>query len=163
MNRFLWAVGGDMRRLRLAALCQFTLLGAPVIYYGTEVGLSQIRDVRQDGRGLPEESRLPMIWGSEQNTELLNYYHDLIKVRRDFPALGHEKTRIVRANKDILIYSKEVTEKLSIVINVSPETQKVNLPKGLKKILLKTGDDDAQYVNFELTLSPFGGAIILTR
>ena len=48
MNRFLWITGGDKRRLKLAALCQFALAGQPVIYYGTEVGLSQERDVRQD-------------------------------------------------------------------------------------------------------------------
>jgi glycosidase len=64
MNRFLWAANGDFRRLILAALCQFTLSAPPVIYYGTEVGLSQERDVRQGGYGLPEESRLPMLWGS---------------------------------------------------------------------------------------------------
>ncbi len=70
MNRFLWAAGGDQRRLRMAALCQFTLSGPPVIYYGTEVGLSQERDVRQDGRGLPEESRLPMLWETQTRIEI---------------------------------------------------------------------------------------------
>ena len=43
MNRFLWIVDGDTRRLRLAALCQFTLPGPPIVYYGTEVGLSQLQ------------------------------------------------------------------------------------------------------------------------
>ncbi len=41
MNRFLWVVGGDTRRLRLAALFQCTLPDPPIIYYGTEVGRSQ--------------------------------------------------------------------------------------------------------------------------
>ena len=40
MNRFLWIVRGDIRRLRLAALCQFTLPNPPIVYYGTEVGMS---------------------------------------------------------------------------------------------------------------------------
>ena len=56
MNRFLWMVNGDRRRLKLAALCQFTLPHPPIIYYGTEVGLSQIENV-----GPLEESRLPML------------------------------------------------------------------------------------------------------
>ena len=55
MNRFLWSVGGDTRRLKLAALCQFTLPHPPVVYYGTEVGLSQRQAV-----GRLEEARLPM-------------------------------------------------------------------------------------------------------
>ncbi len=37
MNRFLWLVGGDQRRLRLAALCQFTLPQPPILDYFTEV------------------------------------------------------------------------------------------------------------------------------
>jgi cyclomaltodextrinase / maltogenic alpha-amylase / neopullulanase len=37
MNRFLWVVRGDVRRLKLAALCQFTLPHPPIIYYGTNV------------------------------------------------------------------------------------------------------------------------------
>jgi cyclomaltodextrinase len=163
MNRFLWAADGDIRRLRLAALCQFTLLGAPVIYYGTEVGLSQMRDVRQEGIGLPEESRLPMVWGSEQNTELLHYYRNLIKIRLDFPELGHEKVRILQAEKEVLLYSKDVSSRLLIAMNVSTETQRVNLQNGLNKILYKTGEDEAHCLDSELTLSPLGGAIILTH
>jgi glycosidase len=84
MNRFLWVVRGDARRLKLAALCQFTLPNPPIIYYGTEVGRSQDRDVRSaDGSGHPEESRLPMLWGAEQNLELLDFYRRLIAVRRE--------------------------------------------------------------------------------
>ena len=60
MNRFLWVARGDGRKLKLAALCQFTLVGAPVIYYGTEVGLSQHNDVMQNGWAIHEETRLPM-------------------------------------------------------------------------------------------------------
>ncbi len=163
MNRFLWAAGGDVRRLRLAALCQFTLLGAPVIYYGTEVGLSQMRDVRQDGRGLPEESRLAMVWGGEQNAELLNYYRNLIKVRKNFPTLGHEKVRVLQAKKDVLLYSKEVTNKLLIALNVSLKTQSVTLEDGLTEILFTTGENDALYEGNKLTLSPLSGAIILAH
>jgi glycosidase len=73
MNRFLWRVDGDKRRLRLAALCQFTLPGPPIIYYGTEVGLSQLEPV-----GRLEEARLPMSWGNEQDASLLAFYQDLI-------------------------------------------------------------------------------------
>ena len=74
MNRFLWIVRGDTRRLKLAALCQFTLPGPPIVYYGTEVGLSQQRDVRSaDGSGHPEEVRLPMPWGATQDAGLLRF------------------------------------------------------------------------------------------
>ncbi|MFN8379432.1 MAG: glycoside hydrolase family 13 protein [Anaerolineae bacterium] len=76
MNRFLWSVGGDTRRLKLAALCQFTLPGTPIVYYGTEVGLSQ-----RKGVGRLEESRLPMPW-ENQDTDLLDFYRRLIALRK---------------------------------------------------------------------------------
>ena len=77
MNRFLWMAGGDLRRLRLAALCQFTLPGPPIIYYGTEVGLSQRQAV-----GRLEEARLPMVWGEKQDPSLRAFYTQLIALRR---------------------------------------------------------------------------------
>jgi glycosidase len=161
MNRFLWAAEGDFRRLCLAALCQFTLSGAPVIYYGTEVGLSQLRDVRQNGRGLPEESRLPMLWGSAQNVELLKYYHQLIEIRRNYTALGQGKVRVLHADKDVLLYKKETSERLLVALNLSQETQKVKIQTGSKEILVEAGENTAQCRNSDLTLSPLAGAIIL--
>lgn len=77
MNRFLWACNGDKRKLRLAAMCQFTLPGPPVIYYGTEVGLSQ-----EKGQGRLEEARLPMLWGAQQDAELKDFYRRLIDRRK---------------------------------------------------------------------------------
>ncbi|MCX6050618.1 MAG: alpha-amylase family glycosyl hydrolase [Chloroflexi bacterium] len=43
MNRFAWVAGNDLRRLRLAAGLLLALGGPPIIYYGTEVGLTQPR------------------------------------------------------------------------------------------------------------------------
>ena len=77
MNRFLWLVGGDTRRLKLAALCQFTLPQPPIVYYGTEVGLSQRQAV-----GRLEEARLPMLWDEAQDQDLLDFYRRLIALRR---------------------------------------------------------------------------------
>ena len=65
MNRFLWVVGGDTRRLRLAALCQFTLpapAGRLLRHRGRPVAASATC-ATPDGSGHPEESRLPMPWG----------------------------------------------------------------------------------------------------
>ena len=42
MKRFLFIAGEDKSKLRSAAELQFKLPGPPVIYYGTEVGMSSI-------------------------------------------------------------------------------------------------------------------------
>ena len=59
-NRLLWVARGD-GRLKLAVLPQFVLPSPPIIYYGTEAGLSQFRDLEYpDGSRKLEESRAPM-------------------------------------------------------------------------------------------------------
>jgi len=160
MNRFLWAAQGDLRRLRLAALCQFTLSGPPVIYYGTEVGLSQARDVRQDGRGLPEESRLPMLWGGDQETDLLEYYRRLILLRRDISALKTGRIQIVEADRNRLTFTRGDNKELLVVLNLSTKKQKVDTFDQWNKILLQTNTDDVMVGKLEITMAPLGGAIL---
>ncbi len=67
MDRFLFIAGGDVAALRRAAAFQMRLPGLPIIYYGTEVGMSQDSS-RHDGWGL-EVSRAPMVWGARQDTD----------------------------------------------------------------------------------------------
>jgi glycosidase len=80
MDRFLFIANGDKAALMRAAAFQMRLPQPPIIYYGTEVGLSQIRTVTE-GFGL-EMSRTPMLWGDAQDRELLGYYRGLIQKRQ---------------------------------------------------------------------------------
>lgn len=105
MNRFLWAVGGDRRRLSLAALCQFTLPGPPIIYYGTEVGLNQERDVRYaDGSGHPEEARLPMLWDAAQDQDLRRFYRALIALRKEAGASWEAERKTLLVDDEQRLY-----------------------------------------------------------
>jgi glycosidase len=122
MNRFLWVAHGDIRKLKLAALCQFTLIGAPVIYYGTEVGLSQRDDVMQHGRAIHEEARLPMIWGDDQDRDLFAFYRDLIALRKTHSALKQGPRAIIYTDDQILAYRRSHEgESLVIVLNISEQ------------------------------------------
>jgi glycosidase len=119
MNRFLWIVGGDMRRLKLAALCQFTLPNPPIVYYGTEVGLSQLRDVRSaDGSGHPEEARLPMPWNAIQDVDLLDFYRRLVAARRDHAGLwrGERRTLAIDDPTGLVAYRCESSDASAIVV-----------------------------------------------
>jgi cyclomaltodextrinase len=139
MNRFLWSVQGDMRRLKMAALCQFSLAGPPVIYYGTEVGLSQERDVRQGRRGLPEEARLPMLWDEDQNSELLDYYRNLIHLRRQEPALRWGVRRTLIAEGSQLAYTCRHPEgELAAAFNLAAGHERLHLRGNWSSILLAT-------------------------
>ena len=87
LNRMLWLTGGDVRWLRAAALCQFTLAGPPIVYYGTEVGLSQQRSIKDAG---DRHARLPMLWGGDQDGDLLRFYRELSGLRRVLPPVPRE-------------------------------------------------------------------------
>jgi glycosidase len=146
MNRFLWAVEGDIQRLKLAALCQFALPGAPIVYYGTEVGLSQERDIRQDGLGLLEEARLPMKWDDSQNEEVRDFYRRLIALRTGDQCLKSGKYETQQASDGVLIFTRlHKTETVTIILNLSVESSKTIQLHGQWKNYLAT--DSSVFVN----------------
>jgi cyclomaltodextrinase / maltogenic alpha-amylase / neopullulanase len=165
MNRFLWAAGGDKRRLKLAALCQFTLSGPPVIYQGTEVGLSQVRDVRQGSLGLPEEARLPMPWGDAQDQDLLVFYRSLIEFRRASSAILKGKRLLLQAGNGILVYQRHVNEEtITVALNLSTKPQTVLLEDGQNKLAITTDSGNQLRSESEkptVSLAPLSGAALV--
>lgn len=130
MNRFLWLARGDKRRLKLAALCQFTLPGPPVVYYGTEVGVSQERDIVQAHGHIVEESRMPMRWGDEQDQELHSYYRWLVHLRHEYPVLwrGRRDTVHLDAEAGTFAYIRsDERERLLVILNASEEPHTVEI------------------------------------
>lgn len=132
MNRFLWLVKGDKRKLRLAALCQFTLAGPPIVYYGTEVGLSQQRDCRApDGRGYPHEARAPMLWGDAQDGSLLAFYRALGRMRREHSALrrGARTPLSVDSPSGTWAYARtDGQDRIIAILNASEKSVEVFVP-----------------------------------
>jgi glycosidase len=112
MNRFIWVAGNDERRLRLAALCQFTLEGPPVVYYGTELGMSQVRDVRETS---DREVRLPMAW-DDPNEELLEFYRGLIRIRRRAPEVWSQGREALAVEPELLVY--RVGGRVTVALNL---------------------------------------------
>jgi glycosidase len=67
---------------RLVALLQYTSFGAPMLYYGDEVGIDA-----PDKNGFNDPyNRAPFPWDNE-DTGLLDYYRKLGAIRHSFPAL----------------------------------------------------------------------------
>ena len=134
VNRFLWLVRGDIRRLKLAAVTQFTLASPPIIYYGTEVGMSQQQDVATpQGNTRDHEARAPMVWDERQNRDLLTFYRRLIAIRRRHAALvdGQRIPLVVWDEGGVYAYARgEGEEQLIVVLNNSPAPRRVVVPVG---------------------------------
>jgi cyclomaltodextrinase / maltogenic alpha-amylase / neopullulanase len=164
MNRFLWVVHNYTTKLKLAALCQFTLVGAPVIYYGTEVGLSQPRDVMQNGRAIHEEARMPMLWGDDQDKDLLEFYQKLCAIRKNNSALTHGSRETIFVTKEVLVYRRMHGESRVIcAMNISNQGVDFELDAPESNLLLGTHSDctiQAEGGRKRISLPPFSGVIL---
>ena len=81
MNRFLFDAGQDKEKLRKALAFQFTLPQPPILYYGTETGLSHTE--RVDGR-VPFsdlQARKPMPW-QKLDHDLIDFVRGQISRRK---------------------------------------------------------------------------------
>jgi glycosidase len=88
MNRFLFMSHGDSTTLKLGTLLLFSLAGPPIVYYGTEVGVTQERPIHgANSFGIFEEARQPMKWDAEQDADLHAFFRTLVHLRRSLPAL----------------------------------------------------------------------------
>jgi glycosidase len=80
MERFLFRCGGDTGRLMEAAKLQFSLSQPVIIYYGTEVGMSQKHPFSFRKMHGDIYCRQPMPWEpGRQNASLLEFYKTLVR------------------------------------------------------------------------------------
>ena len=81
MNRFSFASGNDVEKLKNAVTFQMQLPNPAIIYYGTEIGMQQHVDLHDSSHGYGV-AREVMIWGDEQNKDLLAFYRQQIQKRK---------------------------------------------------------------------------------
>jgi glycosidase len=130
MSRFYYIAGEDEKKLKLAALLLYTLSGPPIVYNGTESGVSQERPMQQGSRYIFEEARMPMNW-DQQNAELLAYFKQLNKLRHSYPVLIYGKRATLHLDSDngTLAYTRTDTNTtVLVVINTSHFAQTITIP-----------------------------------
>ncbi len=129
MNRFLWAAGNDKQLLRMAAALLLGFGGTPIIYYGSEVGLSQPR-----AKGhYREEARHPMLWGDSQDLALLAEFRRLIAFRRSHPALVYGEIETLALDDEKGLWLTRRThggDDVLIAVNGSLRNGRIALPAG---------------------------------
>ncbi|UCF49991.1 MAG: hypothetical protein JSU91_00490 [Thermoplasmatales archaeon] len=81
MNRFLFDCKNDKEKLKKAAKIQFSISQPQIIYYGTEIGLSQEKSIWSFTSHGDLQARRPMNWGNI-DSNLKKFYSSLIKNNR---------------------------------------------------------------------------------
>ncbi len=108
-----------IRRLRLAALMQFTLPGVPCIYYGDEAGMEGYRDPFNRGC---------YPWGNEDQ-RLLSWYRGLGSLRAECSALKEGTFTPLTAGDGCMAYIRsDEKQMLLVAVNASNEQKFVAIP-----------------------------------
>lgn len=134
MSRFLYMAGDNKEQLKLGALLLYTLSGPPIVYNGTEAGVTQDRPMQQGSRYVFEEARLPVKWGAEADSDLIDYFRRLAGLRRAHPALWEGTRRLIHLDDSTGTYAymrEAKNDQLLIAVNLSSNAQEITLPVDL--------------------------------
>jgi len=138
-SRAFFVVGQDPARLKLAALLQFTLPGAPTVYYGDEVALDA--PSQPDSGGTLQDdpyNRAPYPWPDSEGSaytrdeDTLAFYQQLGALRAAHPALreGERITLLADDAAGVLAYLRVAPaagDAALVVINQGETEQAVTL------------------------------------
>ena len=158
-ERFLTTCGGNKHKFALAVAFQLTYEGAPMIYYGDEVGMEGLTD---------PDCRRGMIWDPKlQDVELLAWHQRLIALRKDHDVLRYGRCRTVWADSATNIYGFvrfHNGEQVLVLLNNQAKRQSVDLqdvawpvalPKQVQDLLTKE-----KFTLGEVVLEPYGTRIL---
>jgi glycosidase len=162
MSRFLYMAGDNKDKLKLAALVLFSLSGPPIVYNGTECGVSQERPMQQGSRYVFEEARMPMKWGQEADDGLIDYFRQLAQLRRDHPALSRGRRSLTDLDPSTGIYGflrEDDAERTWTVVNLSAEPHIVILPESLP-VTVRDQLGGLSIRDRRMELPPYGGAFV---
>ncbi len=119
------------QRVKLAALIQMTMPGAPTIYYGDEVSVSGDDDP-DDRRTYPWGDANTRTLGDTRkpDTQMRSYYQSLTKLRKDNQVLREGKLQFLASDDadGTLAYGRKLGDSAAIVLlNTSREARTVNV------------------------------------
>lgn len=109
-ERFLTLAGSDTNKLKLASLVQMTYVGAPMIYYGDEIGMEGGKD---------PDCRRTMIWDTTRwNAGLLRWYQKVIRLRNEHSVFrrGDYATLFTDDKEKMVGFKREEGSEIALVI-----------------------------------------------
>ncbi|MDY6874011.1 MAG: alpha-amylase family glycosyl hydrolase [Chloroflexota bacterium] len=164
MDRFMLLAKGDQRLLKLALLMLAVLPGPPIIYYGTEIALSQERSIHSPGALGFDESRRAMAWEEVDSADLPDYLQRLWEVRGQYPDLYCKPWHVVKADdhRDILVLGKD-EDAAFFLTNRSERDVQLSIPVKQNKpyhYLIRGGACPVENRILKLTLPPVSGMLL---
>lgn len=150
--RFLTRCGGNIGRLKLGALFQMSFIGAPSVYYGTEIGMEGEQD---------PDCRRAMKWNKEAwNQDVYAFYKEVIDLRKRRPSMRTEKIEWLEThNEHILAYVKHAEGEKTLIIMNNSEKKSHGEIKGIalneNSFITGKGKYKLHKTSVELDMKPF--------
>ena len=94
-----------LKKLKAAAVLQFTLFGVPCIYYGDEVGMEGYAD---------PFCRMPFPW-DDIDEDLLFHYKRLAKIRSKMSVFREGRYRELYADSQCIVYERRSEKEVAVV------------------------------------------------
>jgi cyclomaltodextrinase len=170
----------ELRMQKLFVIFQMTYVGAPMIYYGDEVGMWGAND---------PDCRKPMLWDDiehqpevynpdqskripdtvEINRELLAHYKKLITIRNRYEALqtGDFQTLLADDKKDVYVFSRSLGDQ-TVIVALNNSQSRAVVPLSLDKNttwrdVLNDKEHKVDSENLRLQIKPKWAAILVTE
>lgn len=122
-ERYLTLCKQELWRMKLSVLFQMTYVGAPMIYYGDEIGLEGGKD---------PDCRRCMVWEKKKwNTELHSFVKKLISLRTKSNALRRGDFAVLTndIHESIALFSRTLgDEKIFVALNKDSRRHKISIP-----------------------------------
>lgn len=120
--RFRSECGGYLGRVKEAVFFQMVYPGAPVIYYGEELGMHGGKD---------PDNRRCFPWSKVRSNELWPFFKRMIQIRQGHPALRGGSMRTVMRHNDFRLFAfwrEGQGEHLLVVMNSGEKARSLHLP-----------------------------------
>lgn len=139
-ERYLTLCQGEFWRMKLSVILQMTYIGAPMIYYGDEIGMEGGKD---------PDCRRTMIWDeSKWDTDLFTLHQRLIEIRKKSPALrrGYFKTLSADPYRKVFAFERQLNAHFAhVLINRRDKPMKIEIQIDPRIKLLKDELSNREY------------------
>ncbi|MEI7905969.1 MAG: glycoside hydrolase family 13 protein [Bacteroidota bacterium] len=108
-ERYLTLAQGEYWRMKLSVILQMTYVGAPMVYYGDEIGMEGGKD---------PDCRRTMIWDEKKwDNELFSLYQQMIRIRKKSIALrrGQFKTLVADNHRKVFAFERHLNAHFAYV------------------------------------------------
>ena len=134
VGRAMFYADSDIEKFKIAFHLLFTTRGIPQVFYGTEIGIKENEDhgtLRKNFiGGFPDDERnaFTKIGRTEDENEIFDFFQQMLKLRKEHPALAKGKLIHFPPENGVYLYFKQLNDELILnIVNTSDKDAEVNL------------------------------------